>query len=149
MVPVCFWHFSDPFSPGYPTDIITHWMYTFKQVYDTYCTDVSETDTHLPDDVLPSYLLWEYRIELAVQWRHNGHDSVSNHQPHDRLLNRLFRRRSKKMSNSASLAFVRGIHRRPVNSPHKWPVTRKTSVSIGRRHHGFYGTPLYRVDIPY
>ena len=27
---------------------------------------------------------------------------------------------------SASLAFVRGIHRWPVNSPHKWPVTRKT-----------------------
>ena len=27
-------------------------------------------------------------------------------------------------SNSASLAFVRGIHRGPVNSPHKWPVAR-------------------------
>ena len=27
--------------------------------------------------------------------------------------------------SSASLAFVRGIHRRPVNSPHKCPVTRK------------------------
>ena len=27
--------------------------------------------------------------------------------------------------SSASLAFVRGLHRRPVNSPHKWPVTRK------------------------
>ena len=26
---------------------------------------------------------------------------------------------------SASLAFVRGIHRGPVNSPPKWPVTRK------------------------
>ena len=26
---------------------------------------------------------------------------------------------------SASLAFVRGIHRGPVNSPHKWPVTRQ------------------------
>ena len=26
---------------------------------------------------------------------------------------------------SASLAFVQGIHRWPVNSPHKWPVTRK------------------------
>ena len=26
---------------------------------------------------------------------------------------------------SASLAFVRGIHREAVNSPHKWPVTRK------------------------
>ena len=28
-------------------------------------------------------------------------------------------------SDSASLAFVRGIHRGPVNSPHKWPVARK------------------------
>ena len=27
--------------------------------------------------------------------------------------------------SSASLAFVRGLHRGPVNSPHKWPVTRK------------------------
>ena len=27
--------------------------------------------------------------------------------------------------SSASLAFVRGIHRGPVNSPYKWPVTRK------------------------
>ena len=27
--------------------------------------------------------------------------------------------------SSASLAFVRGIHRSTVNSPHKWPVTRK------------------------
>ena len=31
----------------------------------------------------------------------------------------------RKHQGSASLAFVRGIHRRPVNSPHKWPVTRK------------------------
>ena len=31
----------------------------------------------------------------------------------------------RKHQGSASLAFVRGIHRWPVNSPHKWPVTRK------------------------
>ena len=31
----------------------------------------------------------------------------------------------RKYQSSASLAFVRGIHRKPVNSPHKWPVTRK------------------------
>ena len=30
-----------------------------------------------------------------------------------------------KHQSSASLAFVKGIHRWPVNSPHKWPVTRK------------------------
>ena len=31
----------------------------------------------------------------------------------------------RKHQSSASLAFVRGIHRWPVNSPHKWLVTRK------------------------
>ena len=31
----------------------------------------------------------------------------------------------RKHQGPASLAFVWGIHRRPVNSPHKWPVTRK------------------------
>ena len=31
----------------------------------------------------------------------------------------------RKHQSSASLAFVCGIHRGPVNSPHKWPVTRK------------------------
>ena len=31
----------------------------------------------------------------------------------------------RKHQSSASLAFVRGIHRGPVNSPQKWPVTQK------------------------
>ena len=31
----------------------------------------------------------------------------------------------RKHQSSASLAFVRWIHRWPVNSPHKWPVTRE------------------------
>ena len=31
----------------------------------------------------------------------------------------------RKHQSSASLAFVRGMHRGPVNSPHKGPVTRK------------------------
>ena len=31
----------------------------------------------------------------------------------------------RKHQSPASLAFVWGIHRWPVNSPHKWPVTRK------------------------
>ena len=36
--------------------------------------------------------------KFPLRWRHNGRDSVSNHQPHDCLLSRLFRRRSKKTS---------------------------------------------------
>ena len=31
----------------------------------------------------------------------------------------------RKHQSSASLVFAWGIHRRPLNSPHKWPVTRK------------------------
>ena len=61
------------------------------------------------------------RYGFSLQWRHNGCDSVSNRQPHDSLLNRLFRHRSKK----TPLALVRGIHRGPVNSPYKWSFTRK------------------------
>ena len=34
---------------------------------------------------------------MSLQWRHNDRDGVSNHQPHDCLLKRLFRRRSKKI----------------------------------------------------
>ena len=65
-------------------------------------------------------------MDIPLQWRHNEQDSVSNHQPHNCLLNCLFRPGSNKNNqSSASLAFVWGIHRGPVNSPHKWPVTRK------------------------
>ena len=35
---------------------------------------------------------------MALQWRHNGYAGISNHQPHDCLLNRLFGHRSKKPS---------------------------------------------------
>ena len=56
---------------------------------------------------------------MSLQWRHNGRDGVSNHQPHDCLLNRLFRRRSKKTSKLRVTGLCAG------NSPHKWPITRK------------------------
>ena len=46
--------------------------------------------------------------------------------PASRLFTQPFiRAQIKKHQSPASLAFVRGIHRRRGNSPHKWPVTRK------------------------
>ena len=60
-----------------------------------------------------------------LQWRHNEHDGASNRQPHDSLLNSLFRRRSKKTSKFRVTGLCAGIHWWPVNSPHKGPVTRK------------------------
>ena len=62
----------------------------------------------------------------TLQWRHNERDGVSNHRRIECLPNRLFRWRSEKTSwSSPSLAFVRGIHRWPVNFPHKRLATRK------------------------
>ena len=58
-------------------------------------------------------------------WPHNDHDSVSNHQPDECLLNRLFRRTSKKTSNLRVTGLRVGNSPGPVNSPHKGPVTRK------------------------
>ena len=73
----------------------------------------------------------------ALQWRHNGHDSVSNHQPHDCLRNHLFRRRSKKTSKLR----VTGLC--AVNSPGtgEFPAqmaSNAENVSIWWRHHGIW-----------
>ena len=69
--------------------------------------------------------LYNYGYSQISLWRYDKRVGVSNHRRRHCLLNCLFRRRSKKHQSSASLAYVRGIHRSPVNSPHKWPVTRK------------------------
>ena len=61
----------------------------------------------------------------ALRWRHSGSDSVSNHSL-TIVYSTVYSDADLSIhQSSASLAFVRGIHRWPVNSPHKWPVTRK------------------------
>ena len=74
---------------------------------------------------LESALYIPKNIPETLQWRHNDHDSVSNHQPHGCLLNRLFRCRSKKTSKLRVTGLCVGNSPEPVNSPHKGPVTRK------------------------
>ena len=69
-----------------------------------------------------------------LRWRHNGRDSVSNHQPHDCLLNRLFRRRSKKTSKLR----VTGLCERNSPVTGEFPAQRDSNaeiVSIWWRHH--------------
>ena len=62
----------------------------------------------------------------SLQWRHNERDGVSNHQCIGFFCSTVCSGADqRKHQSSASLAFVRGIHRWPVNSPHKGPVTRK------------------------
>ena len=64
-------------------------------------------------------------VSTALPWRHNDHDGVSNHQPQGCLLNRLFRRRSKKTSKLRVTGLCAGKSPGPVKSPHKGPVTQK------------------------
>ena len=61
--------------------------------------------------------------DLTLQWRHNGCHGISNHQQLDGLFNYLLKLIFKKKTRYG--AHVRGIHRSPVDSPHKWPVTLK------------------------
>ena len=92
-------------------------------------------------DSTPPHFHW---FHVRLQWRHNGRDGVSNHQPHHCLLNRLFRSRSKKRSK----LFVTGLC--TGNSPVTggFPVqmaSNAENVSIWWRHHAkvsgghFYG----------
>ena len=71
---------------------------------------------------------------LPVQWRHDGCDSVSNHQPHDCLLNGLFGRKSKKTWKLCVTGLCAG------NSPGtgEFPAqmaSNAENVSIWWRHH--------------
>ena len=73
-------------------------------------------------------------FETLIQWRHNEHDGVSNHQPHDCLLNSLCRRRWKKTSKLRVTGLCAG------NSPvtGEFPTQRASNaenVSIWWRHH--------------
>ena len=77
---------------------------------------------------------YQTTAKLSLKWRHNGHDGISNPQPHHWLLNRLFRHRSKKTSKLP----VAGLH------AGNWLVTGEIpaqmasnaeNVSIWVRHH--------------
>ena len=77
------------------------------------------------------------RVPSPLHWRHTGHDGISNHQPHDCLLNRLFRRRSTQTKQASKLR-VTGLC--AGNSPvtDELPAQRASNpekVSIWWRHH--------------
>ena len=60
----------------------------------------------------------------SLQWRHNGRDGISNHQPHKCLLNLLFKVQIKETSKLRITGLCEGNS--PVTGdPHKGPVTRK------------------------
>ena len=82
-----------------------------------------------PYDLLPLRFLarttgWTARSMFSLQRRHNERDGVSKHQPHDRLLNRLFRRRSMKTSKLCVTGLCAGNSPVTGEFPAKGSVTR-------------------------
>ena len=83
---------------------------------------------------------------VPLRWRHNGRDIVSNHQSHDCLLNRLFRRRSKKTSELRVTGLCAG------NSPVPGEFSAQMAsdaenVSIWWRHHAHDCNNSHHYDI--
>ena len=80
------------------------------------------------------YPIFKFKSVRSLQWRHNVHDGVSNHQPHHCLLNRLSRCRSKKTSKLRVTGLCEGNS--PVTS--EFPAQMSSNaenVSIWWRHH--------------
>ena len=76
-------------------------------------------------------------ICYSLRWRNNERDSVSNHQSHYCLLNRLFRRRSKKSSKLR----VTGLCVGNLPGTGEFPAQMASyaeNVSIWWRHHVWY-----------
>ena len=68
----------------------------------------------------------------TLQWRHNGCDGVSDHQPHDCLRNRLFRRKSNKTSKLRVTDLCAGTSEFPAQM-----VSNTENVSIWWCHHEY------------
>ena len=104
------------------------------------CMSIRASQTTATRRLISRLITWKYRRSAipalweSLQWRHNGRDSVSNHQPHDCFLNRLFRQRSNKTSKPRVTGLFAG------NSPEagEFPAqmtSNAENVSIWWRHH--------------
>ena len=79
----------------------------------------------------------ESKLSLSLLRRHNGQDSVSNHQPHHCLLSRLFGHRAKKTSKLRVTGLCAANSPRTDEFPAQMASNAK-NVSIWWRHRGIY-----------
>ena len=112
---------------------------SYKKFSMSKCMLVGKKNSNMASDELvagsqsEAIQVW-YRFSETLRWRHNGHNSVSNHQPHHCLLNHLFRCRSKNTSKLRVTGLCVG------NSPgtSEFPAQMANNaeyVSIWWRHH--------------
>ena len=101
-----------------------------------YLRNISQISNDLPGNTTEAlWTLWETpRVETCVQHKRCLHygdvimgATASQITSLTIVYSTVYSADQRKHQSAESLAFVRGIHRGPVNSPHKGPVTRKMS----------------------
>ena len=123
------------------------WRYKTRSFLDTeqLYVDVDSLSWQLrsvyPAKTIPwLQMLWNPRRHsisshgVALRWRHNEWDGVSNHQPHDCLFDRLSGRRSKKTSKPRVTGLCAGNSPGTGEFPAQMASNAET-VSIWWRHH--------------
>ena len=98
-----------------------------------------------PDDIIQN---GHGDVITSLQWRHNGRDNISNHQPHDCFLSRLCRQRSKKTSKLCITGLCAG------NSPEAREfrtqmASNVENVSIWWCHHDWSQVTHARTRMPW
>ena len=78
---------------------------------------------------------WTQKSQMSLQWRHNEHASISNHQPNDYLLNGLFGRKSTVTSKLRITGLCVGNSAGTGEFPAQ-KASKAENVSIWWRHHG-------------
>ena len=88
----------------------------------------------------PGDIIWQH----TLQWRYNGRDGVSNHQPRYCLLKRLFRRRSEKISKLRVTSLC--ARNSPVTGEFPAQMARNAEyISIWWRLHDRFGSIVVAV----
>ena len=88
-----------------------------------------------PCSAIDGQSLMLFFCKMTLRWRNNGRDSVSNHQPHDCLLNLLVRRRSTKTSKLRDTGLCAGTSMVIGEFPAQM-ASNAEDVSTGWRYHG-------------
>ena len=123
--------------PTNESNEVSHWLGTYL-VWSLW-TWQSFNHVHnwlflMPTCITKMDMWFSYNPTKTLQWRHNGHNGVSNHQPLDCLLNCVFGRRSKKTPK----LHVTGLWAGNSPVPDEFPAQKASNtenVSIWRRHH--------------
>ena len=149
LVHVPFVCYSSTFIHDAVARIERGWVIKAKQVLSTYklviislkkCTRLEAFEKIFPTQFERINTSAWHVLQQTLHWRHNGRDSVSNHRRLDCLLNRLFRRRSTKISKLRVTAICEGSS--PVTG--EFPSKRASNtenVSIRLRHHETFPLP--------